>query len=185
MALPGSGAISLSQVNTELGLASTSAISLNQSNVRNLAGAPSGAISMSQLHGKSATFVASVAGGTNLNLRTAANAVGYPGQGDATITITSQCVASDPSVPALDLGSWPAGINLKVLILANIIGCGGDGGAGGYKSAGYPGGAGGNAVVANGFGGSITIELGSGGYLYAGGGGGGGSGGTKTQHCPP
>ena len=44
----------MSQVNTELGLAATTNISLNQANVRALAGVPSGAISMSNLLGKSA-----------------------------------------------------------------------------------------------------------------------------------
>ena len=52
MTLP-TGTISMSQVNTELGLASTTTISLNQTNVRTLAGVPSGTISMSNLQGKS------------------------------------------------------------------------------------------------------------------------------------
>ncbi len=51
MTLP-TGTISMSQVNTELGLAATTAISLNQANVRTLAGVPSGTISMSNLQGK-------------------------------------------------------------------------------------------------------------------------------------
>ena len=54
MALPASGAISLSQVNVELGLASTTVINMNQATVRTLFGVPSGAISMSNGYGKSA-----------------------------------------------------------------------------------------------------------------------------------
>ena len=50
MALPSSGAISMSQVRKELG--ASGAISLGSSSVRNLAGRPSGSISMSQLRGK-------------------------------------------------------------------------------------------------------------------------------------
>jgi hypothetical protein len=52
MTLP-AGQISLSEVNVELGLASTTLISLNQASVRTLAGVPSGQIAMSNLQGKS------------------------------------------------------------------------------------------------------------------------------------
>lgn len=52
MTLPASGAISMSQVATELGIG-TSGISLNLASVRTLAGRGSGAISMSDLRGKS------------------------------------------------------------------------------------------------------------------------------------
>lgn len=45
----------MSQVNTELGYSSTATISLNDSAVRTLAGVSSGAISMSNLQGKSNT----------------------------------------------------------------------------------------------------------------------------------
>lgn len=54
MPLP-TGTISMSQVNVELGLPSTTTISLNQSTVRALAGIPSGTISMNNLRGKSAS----------------------------------------------------------------------------------------------------------------------------------
>lgn len=53
MTLPASGAIYLAQVNTELGRPATQWITMNDPDVRRLAGAPSGLIWMSQLHGKS------------------------------------------------------------------------------------------------------------------------------------
>lgn len=54
MALPASGnPISMSQVNVELGFASTTQISMNDAVVRTLFGVASGAISMSNGHGKS------------------------------------------------------------------------------------------------------------------------------------
>jgi len=57
MVLP-TGTISMSQVNTELGISpSATTISLNQANVRALAGVPSGTISMDNLRGKSAVQI--------------------------------------------------------------------------------------------------------------------------------
>ena len=56
MALP-TTTISMSQVNTELGLSSTATISLNDAAVRSLAGVASGAISMDNLRGKSAATI--------------------------------------------------------------------------------------------------------------------------------
>lgn len=53
MTLPASGQISISQVSVELGRASNATTSLGESEVRTLAGVPSGAISMSNLWGKS------------------------------------------------------------------------------------------------------------------------------------
>lgn len=54
MTLPASGAISMADINTELGYASTAAISLNDAAVRTLAGKASGAIAMIDFYGKSA-----------------------------------------------------------------------------------------------------------------------------------
>lgn len=53
MTLQSSGAISLGNVNTELGRSSTAAISLGETAVRTLAGVSSGAIALSSLYGKS------------------------------------------------------------------------------------------------------------------------------------
>ena len=53
MALPSSGSISVSSIATELGI-SSAGLSLGSAPVRTLAGVPTGAIKLSDLHGKSA-----------------------------------------------------------------------------------------------------------------------------------
>lgn len=83
MTLPSSGSISLGQVSTELGRSATQSLSMNDSAVRNLAGVGAGAISMSQLRGKS-NITFNQAPGTH-------SANGRPG---ATFSIT----ASQPCV---------------------------------------------------------------------------------------
>lgn len=85
MTLPASGAISLANVNVELGLASTTTISLNQTNVRTLAGKASGTISMSDLLGKSNVSF-SPAGGTSSGTAVALSNSGGPGSVSVTIT---------------------------------------------------------------------------------------------------
>lgn len=52
MTLPASGTITMAQVNAELARASNASTSLNEAVVRALAGKPSGAVSMNDLHGK-------------------------------------------------------------------------------------------------------------------------------------
>lgn len=56
MSLPASGAISISQINTELGYTSTSVRDLNNTIVRKLANKITGSISMGNLHGKQGHF---------------------------------------------------------------------------------------------------------------------------------
>lgn len=88
MALPASGPISLANVNVELGLGSTTTISLNQTNVRTLAGKASGTISMSDLLGKSnVTFTP--AGGTSAGAAVALSNSGGPGSVSVTISCST------------------------------------------------------------------------------------------------
>lgn len=88
MTLPASGQISFSQVSTELGASSTATRSLGDSTVRTLAGVASGAISMSNLHGKS--NVTWTVGGVNY----AAGVQQHSDDFSASITITCNQTAT-------------------------------------------------------------------------------------------
>jgi len=171
MTLPASGAISMSQVRTELG--ASGAISLGQASVRALAGVASGAISLNNLRGKANAFNATISSSqTNLNLRNWAIANGWNGSSAAVITINSGVYIYSTSIANAGLtidGSWPAGVTL--INNGYIMGMGG---RGGYVSALST--ADNNAVAENGgnaisLGVSCAITNNS--YIAGGGGGGG------------
>lgn len=181
MTLPISPAsISLNQVNVELGLAGTTAISMNQASVRTLFGVASGTISMSDGYGKSNSFTFTLAAGSNLNLRTAAVAAGWDGVVQVICNVSSGTTISSTSTGSYALtinGSFPAGVRLNNAGI--IIGRGGDGGAGassvGGNVAGSPGTSAGPAVLV-----SVPVSINNTGSLFGGGGGGGGSGGSSV-----
>lgn len=90
MTLQSSGAISIANINTELGVASTTTRSLNDSAARTLAGVASGTISMSNFYGKSnapaVTFTPN--GGTSAG--SPVSLYNY-GAGGAAVTVTISC----------------------------------------------------------------------------------------------
>lgn len=163
MALPSSGSISLSQVNVELKKSATAAISMGDSAVRALAKKTSGAISMSDLRGKSAEVKY-----TNTVNRTQASIHALMGSPTAVTTYifenTATISAASRGGWALQTGAFPAGSTLRIINRGAIRGGGGNGGASGAV-----GGAGGSALVIN-F--PATIDN-TGGTIWGGGGGGG------------
>lgn len=178
MALPSSGAISLSDVNVELGLSATAQISLGDAAVRALFGVASGAISIGNGYGKANQFSLIISSNqTNANLATLATAAGWNGTSKVVATINSGVILSSDTVGVSALtvdGSFPGGVEL--INNGSIIGKGGNGGTGGYAyfwglSAGGAGGAGGTALSV-----STPITITNNGTIGGGGGGGGGGG---------
>ena len=182
MTLP-SGTISLSQVNVELTLSATAQISLNQANVRTLAGVPSGTISMNNLRGKTYVFAFTIASNQiDANLRTLAINAGWNGSTPVQATINSGVFISGSvaanSTAALTInGSFPNGITL--INNGTIAGRGGTGGVGGRfspETLGGAGQAGGLALLA-----SVGVTIQNNGTIAGGGGGGGGGSHRSTS----
>lgn len=175
MTLPASGAISLSQVNVELGLSSTASINMGASNVRTLFGVASGAISMSNGYGKANQFAFTISSNQiNSNLRTLAVNAGWNQSSKVVATINSGVTmySNTTSTAALIVnGSFPGGVEL--INNGIIIGRGGNGGAYGSGGPGGPGGAGGTALAV-----SVPLSVRNNNAIYGGGGGGGGGDGN-------
>jgi hypothetical protein len=168
MTLPASGTISLNQVNVELGLSGTASINMNAANVRGLFAVASGAISMSNGHGKANQFLFSITANTTYaNISTLATAAGWNGSSNVVCTINSGVwVYSDNTTAALTIpNSFPNGITLKNY--GKVIGKGGTGGGYGAET-----GLVGRVAILNSKTGAVIQNM-SGGYIAGGGGGGG------------
>jgi len=184
MALQASGAISLSNVNVELGNSSTAQINIGSTSVRTLFGVASGQIKMSDGYGKANDFTLTISSDTtDIDIATAATAAGWNGSVYLMVVINSGIYVSATSTasPAMTIsGSFPNG--LKVTNNGYIVGKGGAGGAGGdatntSATYGSAGGAGGKALSVSS---SVTFDNTSG-VIAGGGGGGGGSAGSYDQ----
>ena len=172
MALPGSGQITLNQVNVELGLSGTAQIGMNDSAVRTLFGIASGEIEMSDGYGKANEFTLTISSSTQeANLATLASSAGWNGSSALICNINSNIYvwSDDTSTAGLLLtGSFPGGV-----IVNNSGFIMGRGGQSGGNPGGYAGRPGGDAIEISSSS-SVTINNNSGAYIGGGGGGGGG-----------
>lgn len=179
MTLPLSGAISFNNINVELGVSGTTQASLGQTSYRNLAGVPSGQISMSNFYGKANQFAFTISSNqTNANLRTLAVNAGWNQASKVVATIGSGIYISSNSTgtPALTVnGSFPGGVEL--VNSGFVVGMGGAGGSAGTDSAGAAGSAGGLALSV-----SVAITINNSAGTIGGGGGGGGGGGSGSSY---
>jgi len=181
MALPGSGALSFSAIQTEFG--GSNPISLSEyyrggAYVRGQASTvpTSGAISLSNFYGTSATIVLAITSNTShVNILTLATAAGYNAASDTTpIIVNVSAGISGSSAPALRTGALNAASNLTINIAS---GASIEGFAGAVGGTGAAGGTGGDGIL-------FEITSGTGTYLVdndgttSGGGGGGGGGGS-------
>jgi hypothetical protein len=171
MPLPSSGTIAISQISVELGRASTATTSLGETASRNLAGVPSGTISMSNFYGKSNTFAFTISSNQDrANLRSLAVAAGWNQSSNVQATLAGGVwiYSSTTATPALTIdGSWPGGVTL--INNGNIVGMGGNGGNGGVVLT--VGGGGGTGIAC-----SVPVTIQNNSNIAGGGGGGGGGG---------
>lgn len=118
-----------------------------------------------------------------VNLRTLADAAGYTGASDATITFnvpTGVTITGNSGGVGISSGSWPSGytINLDLSVTGKVYGGGGYGGRGeSGDNGGTDGASGGDAIHCLN---DIDIIVNSGGEIKGGGGGGGGGRGTTV-----
>ncbi|WP_193760240.1 hypothetical protein [Bradyrhizobium yuanmingense] len=115
----------------------------------------------------------------NINVRTSHDSIYPPAQSGDVVTcivnagVTIGSVSKD--LVAVDVGSWPAGVAVILIVRGRIQGAGGRGGRGGTPAEpnGEAGQQGGNALFVRR---AITLDISSGGEIWGGGGGGGGGG---------
>ena len=169
---PNTGAISLGDLRTELGLSGQ--VSLGDSTIRDYTFVSSGAISLND--GRAVHKDTITASTSNVNMKSRAIAAGWNETVPLkhTLTINSGLIISSTSTGSysLETGStFPAGTKMKLNNNGTIVGRGGNGGNGGNNSNGSNGGAGGPGLRAQ-----VSLIVNNAGRIAGGGGGGAGGG---------
>lgn len=189
MTLQASGtSISMSQINTELGLATTTSHSLDAADMRLLAGVASGAISISDFYSKIYRVIISYTITSNtadVVMRTLANTTVWNQTTPCNFTLTNNtniyCYASSTGVYAMSTGAtWPTNSILTLINGGGILGAGGTGAVGttGVWLSVVAGAAG--AAAGPGFNAQYNVSVTNNSWIASGGGGGGGGGSSLT-----
>lgn len=181
MPIQSSGAVSISDINVELGRAANTTASLGDSDIRGLLERGSGNVGLGHAYGKANVFdyiMSSTA--NNVNARSVAVAAGWNETSALTFTINSgvEAKSTSPTTPAFTVsGSFPNGIT--VTNNGYITGRGGKGARGGTSTANSQ--AGGTALSC-----SSAVTFYNNGQIRGGGGGGGcGAGRTLNGNSWP
>jgi hypothetical protein len=179
MALPGSGALSLDDIQTEFG--GTNPIGLSEY-YSAAAGVPaSGEISIADFYGTSARVVIPIAvtNATNYVIYDNRGPTYVAGKSDVTLTISGNIGSTTTATAALRTGTFASGDTVTIVNNGSIRAFGGGGGPGGGNPIdAVPGSAGGHAIDL-GFPTTVTNN-----NLIQGGGGGGGGGGVFQGVSP-
>ena len=126
------GSTSERSINLELGRSATATISMNEADVRGLADITSGAISLSNFHGKSDSVAGTLSGTGSLSLPANASSITWTGRGGTGTTTAAYYTYTTNNYPAsyltasfwYNLGSpgqyysWAQAVNLAALFTA-------------------------------------------------------------------
>ena len=190
MAIPSSGALALSAIQTEFGGSNPISMSEYYAGGSNVPSGTtgdsgsipsSGAIAVSQFYGSSnRVAIALTISSTTQSYNIYSNRGGTYSAGNSDVTLTVQAIVGSTGASGLDTGSqWTSGDTIKIINNSQIVGKGNAGGAGGARSGAGSAGTAGQPAINLGY--PVTIQNNGGFIRGGGGGGGGGAGGSFTQ----
>jgi len=190
MAIPSSGSLALSAIQTEFGGSNPISMSEYYAGGSNVPSGTtgdsgsipsSGAVAISQFYGSTnRVAIALTISSTTQNYNIYNNRGGSYSAGNSDVTLTVQAIVGSTGSAGLTTGSgWTSGDTIKIINNNQIVGKGRNGGAGGARSGAGGGGQAGQPAISLSY--PVTIQNNGGFIRGGGGGGGGGAGGSYTQ----
>ena len=190
MAIPSSGSLALSAIQTEFGGSNPISMSEYYAGGSNVPSGTtgdsgsipsSGAVAISQFYGSTnRVAIALTISSTTQNYNIYNNRGGSYSAGNSDVTLTVQAIVGSTGSAGLTTGSgWTSGDTIKIINNNQIVGKGRNGGAGGARSGAGAAGQAGQPAISLSY--PVTIQNNGGFIRGGGGGGGGGAGGSYTQ----